>query len=237
MKTIRLYLKRFLALIFLGSVSALMYGQQNETDETIIITQPPLPYGYDDLEPFISAQTLMLHYGKHLKGYIDNVNKMIKTDAGKYGKDLESIVKNSTGKLYNNAAQAWNHNFYFETFAPKNKALHKPTGSLANAIDRQWGSFEQFKKSFAQVAGELFGSGWVWLVRKDNGSLEILGESNAGNILNNEDATPLLGIDVWEHAYYVDYQNRRADHIDALWNIIDWKKVEDRYNAAVRNGK
>lgn len=233
MKMTRL-LRKMLFLLFWGGMSVLSYGQQNEM---IIITQQPLPYGYNELEPIISAETLILHYGKHLKGYIDNVNKIIKDDTEKYGTNLESIVKNSTGKLYNNAAQAWNHNFYFETFSPKDKAQHKPSGSLAEAIDHQWGNFDRFKNSFAQVANDIFGSGWVWLARKNNGSLEILGESNAGNILKDEDVTPLLGIDVWEHAYYIDYQNRRAEHIDALWDIIDWKKVEERYNAAPNNGK
>ncbi|MCP9612878.1 superoxide dismutase [Coprobacter tertius] len=198
-----------------------------------VITLPALNYDYDELEPVISAQTLMLHYEKHLKGYIDNVNKLIKNDASRIGQDLEKIVKTSSGKLYNNSAQAWNHFFYFDSFAPQDKAQHKPYGALAREIDKQWGDFNQFKKSFVTVASELFGSGWVWLVKNRDGSLEIIGESNAGNILTRENVTPLLGIDVWEHAYYLDYQNRRPEHLNAIWNIINWKVIDARYNNAL----
>lgn len=194
----------------------------------IDIVLPPLPYSEDDLEPYISAQTVLLHHGKHLKGYIDNVNRLIKDEEPEFrGEDLETIAKHSDGALYNNAAQAWNHIFYFDAFSPH--ARHSPSGNLAKQIDKQWGNFENFKIAFADVANQLFGSGWVWLIKDKNGSLDIIGESNAGNILKG-DQIPLLGIDIWEHAYYLDYQNRRADHIDGLWNIIDWSIVDKRYD-------
>ncbi len=193
----------------------------------IEIVLPQLPYAEDELEPYISAQTVMLHHGKHLKGYIDNVNRLVKDEPELIGENLETIVKESEGPLYNNAAQAWNHIFYFDAFSPH--ARHAPSGNLAKQIDKQWGNFENFKTAFANVANQLFGSGWVWLIKNKDGSLSITGESNAGKVLKGNN-TPLLGVDIWEHAYYLDYQNRRADHIDGLWNIIDWSIVDKRYD-------
>ena len=202
------------------------YAQNNivkTKSENSEIVLPPLPYAENELEPYISAQTVMLHYGKHLKGYIDNVNRLIKEISNLEGKDLETIVKQSEGSLYNNAAQAWNHIFYFDAFSPH--AQHLPSGNL----EKQWGNFENFKTAFTNTANNLFGSGWVWLIKNKNGTLDIIGESNAGNVLKGN-GKPLLGVDIWEHAYYLDYQNRRAEHIDGLWNIIDWSIVDRRYN-------
>lgn len=206
------------------------YAQNNivkPKSENSEIVLPPLPYAENELEPYISAQTVMLHYGKHLKGYIDNVNRLIKEISNLEGKDLETIVKQSEGSLYNNAAQAWNHIFYFDAFSPH--AQHLPSGNLEKQINKQWGNFENFKTAFTNTANNLFGSGWVWLIKNKNGTLDIIGESNAGNVLKGN-GKPLLGVDIWEHAYYLDYQNRRAEHIDGLWNIIDWSIVDRRYN-------
>ena len=206
------------------------YAQNNivkTKSENSEIVLPPLPYAENELEPYISAQTVMLHYGKHLKGYIDNVNRLIKEISNLEGKDLETIVKQSEGSLYNNAAQAWNHIFYFDAFSPH--AQHLPSGNLEKQINKQWGNFENFKTAFTNTANILFGSGWVWLIKNKNGTLDIIGESNAGNVLKGN-GKPLLGVDIWEHAYYLDYQNRRAEHIDGLWNIIDWSIVDRRYN-------
>lgn len=213
-------------LIFTGNP----YAQNNTVkikSENSEIILPPLPYAENELEPYISAQTVMLHYGKHLKGYIDNVNRLIKEISNLEGKDLETIVKQSEGSLYNNAAQAWNHIFYFDAFSPH--AQHLPSGNLEKQINKQWGNFENFKTAFTNTANNLFGSGWVWLIKNKNGTLDIIGESNAGNVLKGN-GKPLLGVDIWEHAYYLDYQNRRAEHIDGLWNIIDWSIVDRRYN-------
>lgn len=206
------------------------YAQNNivkTKSENSEIVLPPLPYAENELESYISAQTVMLHYGKHLKGYIDNVNRLIKEISNLEGKDLETIVKQSEGSLYNNAAQAWNHIFYFDAFSPH--AQHLPSGNLEKQINKQWGNFENFKTAFTNTANNLFGSGWVWLIKNKNGTLDIIGESNAGNVLKGN-GKPLLGVDIWEHAYYLDYQNRRAEHIDGLWNIIDWSIVDRRYN-------
>ena len=170
------------------------YAQNNivkTKSENSEIVLPPLPYAENELEPYISAQTVMLHYGKHLKGYIDNVNRLIKEISNLEGKDLETIVKQSEGSLYNNAAQAWNHIFYFDAFSPH--AQHLPSGNLEKQINKQWGNFENFKTAFTNTANNLFGSGWVWLIKNKNGTLDIIGESNAGNVLKgNGKAAPAL---------------------------------------------
>lgn len=187
--------------------------------------QPELPYAKDALAPVISEETIDFHYGKHEKAYIDNLNRLIKgTDYEDM--ELEDIIRNSEGALFNNASQAWNHIFYFFTFAPN--AGGEPGGELRKAIDRDFGSFENFKKAFEEAGTGLFGSGWVWLSRDEDGKLFITQESNAGTPLKHG-LTPLLTFDVWEHAYYLDYQNRRADQLRRLWDIIDWEVVESRY--------
>lgn len=187
--------------------------------------QPKLPYAEDALEPVISARTVEFHYGKHEKAYIDNLNRLIKGTEYE-DSDLENIIMHAKGALFNNASQAWNHIFYFFTFSPDGR--REPTGELRAAIDRDFGSFEKFKEAFVEAGVGLFGSGWVWLSRDEKGKLLITQGSNAGNPLT-DGLTPLLTFDVWEHAYYLDYQNRRADALKQLWDIVDWEIVEDRY--------
>lgn len=187
--------------------------------------QPDLPYAADALEPAISKRTVDFHYGKHEKAYIDNLNRLIKgTDYEDM--QLEDIICKAEGPLFNNASQAWNHIFYFFTLSPEGGG--EPEGELRKAIDRDFGSFEDFKKAFVQAGVGLFGSGWVWLSRDNNGKLFITQGPNADNPLRNG-LTPLLTFDVWEHAYYLDYQNRRQDALEALWALVDWDLVESRY--------
>lgn len=187
--------------------------------------QPQLPYAADSLEPDISRRTVDFHYGKHEKAYIDNLNNLIE---GTEFADLplEEIIHDAKGPLFNNASQAWNHIFYFFSFSPDGGG--EPEGELREAIDRDFGSFENFKKEFVDAGVKLFGSGWVWLSRDNDGKLFITQEGNAGNPIT-KGLTPILTFDVWEHAYYLDYQNRRADALNALWDIIDWPIVEGRY--------
>jgi len=188
-------------------------------------TQPELPYEANSLEPAISADTVHYHYGKHEKAYIDNLNRLI--EGSEYeGLELEEVIKKTKGPLFNNASQAWNHIFYFFSFSPDGGG--EPCGALRKAIDRDFGSFENFKKAFVDAGVTLFGSGWVWLSSDNNGRLFITQQPNAGNPLT-EGLTPLLAFDVWEHAYYLDYQNLRAKALEALWDIVDWKIVEGRY--------
>lgn len=188
-------------------------------------TQPELPYPENALEPAISARTVGFHYGKHEKAYIDNLNRLI---AGTEFEDmdLEDVITGAKGPLFNNASQAWNHIFYFFSFSPDGGG--EPKGDLRIAIDRDFGSFENFKKAFVDAGVGLFGSGWVWLSRDQDGKLFITQGPNASNPLT-EGLTPLLTFDVWEHAYYLDYQNRRKDALEALWQIVDWNIVESRY--------
>ena len=185
-----------------------------------------LPYAIDALEPVISKSTIELHHGKHLKGYVNNLNKLVKgTDL--QDKPLYFIVKNSQGAIFNNAGQTLNHNLYFTQFQKpsENNTLDTNT-SLYKEIIKTWGSFDKFKEEYNKAATGLFGSGWVWLSKNENGSLVITQQANGSNPVVNG-LTPLLGIDVWEHAYYLDYQNRRADHINAFWKIINWKKINE----------
>ncbi len=187
--------------------------------------QPELPYSRDALAPAISAETVDYHYGKHEKAYIDNLNRLIQ---GTEFDDmqLEEIIEKAEGPLFNNASQAWNHIFYFYTFSPDGS--REPGGELRKAIDRDFGSFEKFKEAFVEAGVGIFGSGWVWLCSDENGKLLIIQASNAQNPLK-DGLQPLLVFDVWEHAYYLDYQNRRADALRALWDIVDWDVVESRY--------
>ena len=187
--------------------------------------QPELPYSREALAPAISPETIDFHYGKHEKAYIDNLNRMIQGTEFE-DMDLEEIITSSDGPLFNNASQAWNHIFYFFTFSPEGS--REPGGELRKAIDREFGSFEKFKDDFVAAGVGLFGSGWVWLCRDENGKLIITAGKNAENPLTSG-LTPLLTFDVWEHAYYLDYQNCRADALKALWNIVDWDIVESRY--------
>lgn len=188
-----------------------------------MIKLPELPYKFDALEPYISKKTVEFHYTKHHQGYVNKLNDFIKgTDFEK--KSLEEIVKESEGKIFNNAAQIWNHTFYWEGFSAKPKS--KPSGNLAEMIDSKFGSFENFKSEFESIAAGLFGSAWAWLVI-DNGELKIVGTSNAGTPIT-EGLKPLFTCDVWEHAYYLDYQNRRPDYLSEFWNVLDWGVVEGR---------
>ena len=186
---------------------------------------PKLPYALEDLTPVISSKTLEFHYGKHHQAYVNNLNNLI-VGTKFENADLETIVREADGGIFNNGAQVWNHTFYFTTFSPKPKAA--PTGKLAEAIVADFGSFEQLKEAFAKAAATLFGSGWAWLVKDAYGHLEIVQESNAGNPLRSG-LTPLLTCDVWEHAYYLDYQNKRPDYIQEFWRIVDWSVVEERF--------
>jgi len=188
-------------------------------------TQPELPYANNALEPAISARTVEFHYGKHEKAYIDNLNKLIEgTEFEEL--PLEDVIRDAKGALFNNASQAWNHIFYFFSFSPDGGG--EPEGELRQAIDRQFGSFENFKKEFVEAGTGLFGSGWVWLSRDNDGKLFITRESNAGSPLT-QGLTPILTFDVWEHAYYLDFQNRRADHLAEIWKVIDWEVVDKRF--------
>ena len=195
-----------------------------------------LPYAIDALEPVISARTLEFHHGKHLQGYVDNLNKLIAGTEFE-GKSLEEIVKSSSGGVFNNAGQILNHEMYFTQFRPAApelvaelvEAVEGPTGNLAAKINAQWGSFEAFKAEFEAKGVSLFGSGWVWLQASPEGDLSIGQYVNADNPIAHG-YKPLLTFDVWEHAYYLDYQNRRAAHLKALWGIVDWEEVEGRYS-------
>jgi len=185
---------------------------------------PDLPFAKDSLAPYISQETIEYHYGKHHQGYINKLNKMIEGKEEE-NKSLEEIVKIASDSLFNNAAQAWNHNFYWNCLTPK--AKKQPEGKLAEAINRAFGGFEEFKSKFKELALNNFGSGWTWLVKKSNGSLEIINTSNAGNPLTSGDK-PLLTCDVWEHAYYIDYRNERGKYLDNFWNIVNWHFVESQ---------
>lgn len=184
-----------------------------------------MPYATDALEPVISKETIEYHYGKHEKAYIDNLNRLIKGSQFE-DMELEEVIRNAKGPLFNNASQAWNHIFYFFTFAPNSGG--EPSGELRKAIDRDFGSFEDFKKAFEDAGAGLFGSGWVWLSSDENGKLFITQGSNADNPMTTG-LTPLLVFDVWEHAYYIDYKNRRPEYLHKLWDIVDWDVVESRY--------
>ena len=186
-----------------------------------------LPDASEALEPVISRETIGFHHGKHLAGYVNNLNGLLE-GSPLAGLALEEIVLKAEGGLLNNAGQILNHNLYFGQFAAP-KANNQPIGKLAEAIIRDFGSFEAFKEEFQKKGATLFGSGWVWLSADKDGKLFITQEANAANPLQR-DLKPLLTFDVWEHAYYLDYQNRRPDHLAALWQIIDWAIIENRYS-------
>ena len=187
-----------------------------------------LPYASDALEPVISAQTLSFHHGKHLQAYIDNLNKLL-PGSGFEGLPLEEIVCQApAGPIFNNAGQILNHELYFTQFQPISEAVQTPIGALAAQIDKQWGNFETFKADFEGKGVGLFGSGWVWLSSDADGSLIITQEQGASNPAA-KGLKPLLTFDVWEHAYYLDHQNRRAAHLAALWQILDWRLITSRY--------
>jgi Fe-Mn family superoxide dismutase len=186
---------------------------------------PKLPYKLNALVPYISEETLDFHYGKHHQTYVNNLNGLVPGTEYENA-SLESIIKKAEGGIYNNAAQVWNHTFYFESFSLDGRKI--PAGVLAEAISSSFGSFDSFKEQFNKAAATLFGAGWAWLVKNDDGSLQIIQESNAGNPLR-KGLKPIMTCDVWEHAYYIDYRNRRPDYIKSFWEILDWELVAKRY--------
>ncbi len=197
-------------------------------------TLPALPYAHDALEPTIDTLTMQIHHGKHHQAYVDNLNKAIAGTPNE-NKSLEELVANAgaiSPAVRNNGGGHWNHSFFWESLAPK--AGGKPSGKLAEAIDAAFGSFDEFKSKFNAAGAGRFGSGWAWLIVKD-GKLEISSTPNQDNPLMDVaevKGTPLLGVDVWEHAYYLKYQNKRPDYLGAIWDVINWKKVEERFEKA-----
>lgn len=186
---------------------------------------PELPYAADALEPTISKKTIEFHYGKHHQAYVNNLNNLV-VGTEFENADLETIIKKADGGIFNNGAQVWNHTFYFMSFSPKGGG--EPSGALAKAIDKTFGNFESFKEDFGKAAATLFGSGWAWLVKDAKGELKIVQTSNAANPMT-QGLTPILTCDVWEHAYYLDYQNKRPDYIANFWKLIDWNLVGTRF--------
>ena len=186
---------------------------------------PRLSYRLNALIPHIREATLEYHYGKHHMAYVNNLNGLLPgTEFEKA--DLETIIKKAEGGIFNNAAQVWNHTFYFESFSKNGK--RKPEGKLADALIKTFGSFDSFKEQFTKAAVTLFGSGWAWLVKNEDGNLQIIQESNAGNPMR-KGLKPLLTCDVWEHAYYIDYRNRRPDYLKSFWEIVDWDIISKRF--------
>ncbi len=186
---------------------------------------PALPYALDALQPSISKETLEYHYGKHHQAYVNNLNKLIAgTEFEKMS--LEDIIMKSSGGIFNNAAQNWNHTFYWHSMTPNGKG--EPSGKLAEAINEKFGSFEEFKKQFTQAATTLFGSGWTWLAKNSDGSLEIMNTGNAG-LPMKEGKKALLTCDVWEHAYYIDYRNLRPSYVENFWKLVNWDFVAKNF--------
>ncbi len=188
---------------------------------------PPLPYEKNALEPHISAETLEFHYGKHHQTYVTNLNNLIAGTEFE-SQSLEDIVKKSSGGIFNNAAQIWNHTFYWNSLSPNGGG--EPTGALAAAIVQAFGSFENFKAEFTKTAVTTFGSGWAWLVKNADGSLALVSTSNAGCPLT-AGQTPLLTCDVWEHAYYIDYRNLRPKYVEAFWSLVNWEFAAQNFAA------
>lgn len=186
---------------------------------------PKLPYAMDALAPHISKETLEYHYGKHHQTYVTNLNNLVPGTEFE-GKTLEQIIKKATGGIFNNAAQVWNHTFYWHCLSPKGG--NEPTGKLADAINKSFGSFAAFKENFTKTAIATFGSGWGWLVKNADGSLAITSTSNAGTPMT-ENKTALLTCDVWEHAYYIDYRNARAKYVEAFWQLVNWEFVNQNF--------
>ncbi len=189
------------------------------------IELPALPYSLDALQPHISKETLEFHYGKHHRAYVDNLNKLIaNTEFAE--QTLEAIILKSSGGIFNNAAQVWNHTFYWNCLKPNGGGL--PTGKLAEAINQSFGSFEAFKEKFTQTAITTFGSGWAWLVKKQDGSIDLVSTSNAATPMTQSQKA-LLTCDVWEHAYYIDYRNARPQYLEHFWELINWDFVAENF--------
>lgn len=191
------------------------------------IELPALPYAQDALQPHISPETLEFHYGKHHKTYVDKLNAALPGSEFE-GKSLEEIVKSSSGGVFNNAAQIWNHTFYWNCLSPNGGG--EASGAIADAINKAFGSFADFKQQFTDSAIGNFGSGWTWLVKKADGSVAIVNTSNAETPLTDDSVTPLLTVDVWEHAYYIDYRNARPKYMDAFWALVNWEFVNQNFS-------
>ncbi|HCU66406.1 MAG TPA: superoxide dismutase [Fe] [Rheinheimera sp.] len=187
---------------------------------------PALPYAKDALLPHISPETLDYHHGKHHNAYVVKLNSLIEGTAFA-GKSLEDIIKTSEGPVFNNAAQIWNHTFYWHSLAPN--AGGEPTGALADAINAKWGSFAAFQTAFNDKAVNNFGSSWTWLVKKADGTLDIVNTSNAGTPLTDASLTPVLTVDLWEHAYYIDFRNARPTYLNAFWALVNWKFAAENF--------
>lgn len=187
---------------------------------------PQLPYALDALSPHISKETLEYHYGKHHAAYVNNLNGLLEKESGLQSASLEDIIRKAKGGLFNNAAQVWNHSFYWHCLSPNGGG--DPKGAIGDAIKKSYGSFEKFKEQFSSQAATLFGSGWAWLDKKADGSLVIVQTKNAENPLTEGDK-PLLTCDVWEHAYYIDYRNARLKYIEAFWKLVNWEFVESQF--------
>ncbi len=229
MKTIHFYLMTGLLAIAMTSCNS-SNARNNDNNnsknkENMKFEKVALPYATDALEPVISKQTIELHYGKHHQAYVDNLKKLV-VGTKFEDADLVTVVKESDGAIFNNAGQILNHNLYFTSF--KKDGGGEPTGKLGEAINEQFGSFDKFKEEFNAAGVSVFGSGWVWLAKDANGKLSIEKESGGGNPVT-KGLTPILGFDVWEHSYYLDYQNRRGDHLKEIWKIINWEVVGQRY--------
>ncbi len=188
---------------------------------------PPLPFADDALEPTISAETISFHYGKHHQTYVTNLNNLVPGTEFE-GLSLEDIIMKASGGIFNNAAQIWNHTFYWNCLTPNGKDT--VSGALATAIDATFGSFDEFKAKFSTSAATNFGAGWTWLVKNADGSIEIVNTSNAGSPLT-AGQTPLLTCDVWEHAYYIDFRNARPKYVEAFWGLVNWDFIEANYAA------
>lgn len=187
---------------------------------------PALPYEKNALEPHISQETLEYHYGKHHQTYVTKLNGLVEGTENA-SKSLEELIKTApAGGLFNNAAQVWNHTFYWNCLSPNGGG--EPTGAIADAINSKWGSFADFQKEFDEKAAANFGSGWTWLVKNSDGSIDIANTSNAGNPLT-DGQTPLLTVDVWEHAYYIDYRNSRPNYLNAFWSLVNWDFVNQNF--------
>ena len=193
-----------------------------------MFTRPPLAYAIDALVPHISQETLEYHSGKHHQTYLDNLNRLV-AGTDHETQTLEQVIHTSKGAIFNNAAQIWNHTFYFDSLAPVGHDI--PSRELYVAIDAKWGDLDLFMAEFDKVALATFGSGWAWLVVTADGSLDIVSTSNAATPLTDMALTPLLTCDVWEHAYYIDYRNARAKYLENFWKVVNWNMVSDRYNA------
>lgn len=223
-------------LAIIATVTALPSLAMAQTDTPF--TLPDLPYAADALAPAISAETMELHHGKHHKAYVDNLNKAVAADANAQGKTLEDLVANAgtyAPAIRNNAGGHWNHTFFWESMAPEGER-DEMSEALSQAVTAVYGSPEEFRKAFEKAGADRFGSGWVWLIVNDQDQLEITSTPNQDNPLMDvaeKKGTPILGNDVWEHAYYLTYQNRRPEYLSAWWDVVDWGKVSERYAAAL----